>query len=62
MALAAICANTVFAPWPSSTLLVKTLRLPSSLIFSAAAEVEGVIVALITNANPLPRRTGLCSL
>ena len=55
MAWAAICARTVFAPCPSSTLLVNTLRLPSSFSLRAAADVEGVIVALITSAKPLPR-------
>src|SRR5262245_57382028 len=52
--LPAICANTVSEPCPISTVPAYIDRLASSLSFITAQEIEGVIVALIMHAKPLP--------
>ena len=39
---AAICASAVLAPWPISTELVKTFKLPSALSLMLAVDVVGV--------------------
>src|SRR4029078_9021066 len=52
-----IWANTVSDPCPISTVPVYKDRLASSLSLTTAQEIDGVIVALIMQASPLPRRT-----
>ena len=50
-----MAAMAVSDPWPISTVLVNTFTLPSSLSLMAAHEMDGVMVALISAASPLPR-------
>ncbi len=59
-------ASAVFSPWPISTALVSTSRLPSSLSLAEAVDVEGVTVPLMMQDRPLartllPRRSGSAS-
>ena len=42
ISLAAICASAVFNPWPISTELVSTFKLPSALSLTVEVEVVGV--------------------
>ncbi len=53
---AAICASTVWAPWPCSTALVITSTLPSLLSLTKPNDAVGVSVDLRMQANPRPRR------
>ena len=55
--LPAICASTVSEPCPISTVPVYMDRLASSLSFTTAQEMDGVIVALIMQASPFPLLT-----
>ena len=55
----AICASTVSEPCPISTVPLYMDRLASSFSFTTAQEIDGVIVALIMQASPLPRRSSI---
>ena len=53
--LAAICARAVFRPWPISTELVRTFRLPSELSLMLAVDVVGVAMPLTITPMPFAR-------
>ena len=52
---AAIWAREVFAPWPISTVLVNTFRLPSGLSFTVTVDVVGVAMPFMIALNPFAR-------
>jgi len=52
---AAICASTVRAPCPISTVLTRTEALPSACKRTMASDTDGATLAFIMAATPLAR-------